>query len=52
MGGVESMQCHRITRDIWLWGVDKSNHLSAEYLHGANNVQAGRASRVFDDNTE
>ena len=52
MGGVKSMKCHRITREIWLWAIDKHNHLSAEHLPGTENVQADRASRVFDDNTE
>ena len=52
LGGVKSMQCHVFARDIWLWAIDGSNHLSAEHLPGSENVLADKASRVFDNNTE
>jgi hypothetical protein len=51
-GGVKSIQCHRVSKEIWLWAIANNNHLSAEHLPGSQNAIADRASRVFDDNTE
>ena len=51
-GGVKSISCHRVAREIWFWAFERQNHLSAEHLPGAQNVLADRASRIFDDNTE
>ena len=52
LGGVKSMKCHSIAKDIWLWALNKNNHLSAEHLPGSKNTVADEASRVFDVNTE
>ena len=52
LGGVQSMQCHRVAKDIWIWAIEKNIHLSAVHLPGSENVLADKASRVFDENTE
>ena len=52
LGGVKSIECHRIVKRIWLWAIDKGFILSAEFLPGSKNVLADRASRIFDENTE
>jgi len=52
LGGVKSMPCHRVTKDIWLWAIERDVHLSAEHLPGTQNVEADKASRLFDENTE
>ena len=51
-GGVKSMSCHHIAKDIWQWAIDRNNHLSVEFLPGSENIHADRASRIFDENTE
>ena len=52
LGGVKSMTCHKVAKDIWLWALSNDNHLSAEHLPGSKNLVADSASRIFDDNTE
>ena len=52
LGGVQSMNCHSLAKEIWLWALDKNIHLSAEHLSGSKNTVADGASRVFDLNTE
>ena len=52
LGGVKSLPCHKVAKDIWLWAFERNNHLSAEHLPGSENIQADKASRVFDENTE
>ena len=52
LGGVKSMECHKVTRDIWQWAIERNIHLSAEHLPGSKNVTADKASRIFDENTE
>lgn len=51
-GGVKSIDCHAITKEIWLWALDRKIFISAEHLAGSLNVHADKASRVFDENTE
>lgn len=52
LGGVKSIPCHKIAKEIWLWALERNIHLSAEHLPGSENVIADKASRVLDDNTE
>ena len=52
LGGVKSITCHKIAREIWIWAISRNNHISAEHLPGVENVVADKASRVFDENTE
>ena len=34
LGGVKSIPCHEITRELWLWCLGRKLHLSAEELLG------------------
>lgn len=52
MGGSHSMICDDIAKEIWLWCIERDIWLSAVHLPGSVNVEADKASRVFDDNTE
>ena len=51
-GGVKSIQCHSIAKDIWVWAIERKNFLSAEHIPGSKNILADKASRIFDENTE
>jgi len=52
LGGVRSIKCHKLTKQIWSWAINNNIHLSAEHLPGSENVLADTASRIFDENTE
>ena len=52
LGGVKSVDCHKIAKEVWVWAIEIGNHISAEHLPGSKNVLADKASRVFDVNTE
>ena len=52
MGGVKSLTCHSVAKEIWIWAIERKIHLSAEHLPGSSNVLADKASRIFDENTE
>ena len=52
LGGVKSMECHKVAKAIWSWAIERQIHLSAEYLPGSQNTLADKASRVFDEKTE
>ena len=51
-GGVRSLNCHKITKQIWSWCLERNIHISAEHLPGSENTVADSASRIFNDNTE
>ena len=51
-GSTHSTRCNSITRQIWLWAIDKQLWLSAAHCPGVLNVKADAASRLFNDNTE
>ena len=51
-GGVKSLQCHRVARNIWEWAIDRNNNVSAEHIPGVENTLADTASRKFNENTE
>lgn len=52
LGGVKSLKCHSIAKNIWTWAFNRDVHLSAEHLPGSENSLADKASRIFDENTE
>ena len=52
MGGMQSILCDTLAKEIWLWCIQKQLWLSASHVPGKDNIQADRASRHFDDNTE
>lgn len=51
-GSTHSDNCNDITRDIWLWAKTHSNWLSSTHCPGRLNVEADKASRLFNDSTE
>lgn len=51
-GGIRSIECHKVSKTIWEWAIERNLHLSAEHLPGSANILADKASRVFDHNTE
>ena len=51
-GGVKSIECHKVARDIWEWAFARNNLLCAVHLPGSQNELADKASRIFDTNTE
>ena len=51
-GGVRSLNCHKITKQIWSWCLERNIHISAEHLPGSENTVADSASRIFNGNTE
>lgn len=52
MGGSHSESCNDVANCIWSWGLQRNLWLSAAHLPGSQNIEADRASRIFDDNTE
>ena len=52
MGGTHSRQCNNITREILLWCKAKRLTLMIAHLPGKMNIEADKASRVFNDDTE
>jgi hypothetical protein len=51
MGGIKSMLCNDLAKQIWLWCIDRSIWLSASYISGRTNV-ADICSRKFNENVE
>ena len=51
-GGVKSLKCHRIAREIWEWAIDHNNHITAEHIPGVENTLADKASRKINANIE
>ena len=52
MGGVRSILCNKVTKDIWLWCRNRNIWLTAAHIPGASNVEADHESRSFHDETE
>ena len=52
MGGMKSHMCNTITKTIWQWCIERNLWITACHIPGATNVEADRASRVFNDRTE
>ena len=53
MGGTKSCSCNDITREIFMWCIDRQLTLSISHLPGKLNTEAEKASRVFhNSNTE
>ena len=53
MGGTKSCSCNDITREIFMWCIDRELTLSISHLPGKLNTEADRASREFhNSNTE
>ena len=52
MGGTVSKKCNKLAREIWNWCTDRQIWLSACHIAGVKNIEADKASRVFNDRTE
>lgn len=52
MGGVKSMACDRIAKEIWNFCISHSVWVSAAHIPGIENVVADFRSRIFNDATE
>ena len=50
--GGKSAELDTLAREIWLWCLDKSIHVSAAHLPGISNQEADELSRVFNDDLE
>jgi hypothetical protein len=51
-GGMKSQTCNILAKQIWAWCIERDIWLSAAHIPGVTNVEADRASRVFNDRTE
>ena len=49
---MQSLQCDRLTKEIWLWCMQREIWVSASHVPGKSNILADKASRQFHDNTE
>ena len=52
MGGIQSVSCNDISKEIWLWAKERAIWLSSAYVPGELNVIADYKSCHFHDNTE
>ena len=52
MGGIKSIPCNEVAKQIWALCIAYNNWLRATYLPGCKNVEADAESRVFNDRTE
>ena len=52
LGGTVSPQLNQLTRDLWLWCMDRNITLKAVHLAGKLNVTADEESRVMKDRTD
>ena len=52
MGGMVSLKCNEIAKDIWQWCIARDIWISAAHIPGVMNEEADKASRVFNDRTE
>ena len=52
MGGIKSLECNELSRNIWKWAEPRKIWLSAAHIPGTENCTADNDSREFDDSTE
>ena len=50
--GTVSPELNRLTKDLWLWCLDRNITLQGTHLGGALNVTANEESRVMKDRTD
>lgn len=51
-GGSVSQELNHLTKDLWLWCLDRSISLHATHLAGIQNITADEESRVMKDRTD
>jgi len=52
MGGIKSLDCDRVTVNIWEWCIEHNIWLTCFHIPGSENVDADEASRKFKDHLE
>jgi hypothetical protein len=52
MGGSKSLQCNLVTRNIWIWAVQRNLWISCVYIPGRLKTIADKSSREFKMETE
>ncbi|KAJ8036645.1 hypothetical protein HOLleu_20684 [Holothuria leucospilota] len=52
MGGIKSVACDDLAKELWSWCINRQIWVSAAHLPGDKNVIADRKSRLFRDETE
>ena len=52
MGGTTSPMLSRLTKDLWLWCMERNIMLQAQHLPGVLNSIADRESRTWSDRSE
>jgi len=52
MGGIKSLDCDRVTVNIWEWCIEHNIWLTCSHIPGSENVDADEASRKFKDHLE
>ena len=52
MGGIKSLPCNDIARQVWFWCMERNIWISAAHIPGKTNVLPDWESRNFSDNTE
>ena len=51
-GGTVSEQLVHLTRDLWMWCLERNIHIQAQYLPGSLNTVADRESRSMRDRSD
>ena len=49
MGGMQSVACDTLAKDIWSWGCQRGFWISAAFIPGKENTVADSSSRVFNE---
>ena len=52
LGGTVSKELVALTRDLWLWCLERNIHITAQYLPGKQNVIADAESRTMKDRSD
>ena len=50
-GGTKSLKCNDLSKEIWMWCIDRNIWISVTFVPGKNNV-ADEGSRKFNENVE
>ena len=52
MGGIKSAECDSLSKEIWLWCIERDIWISACHIPGSTNVDADAESRKINSSTE
>ena len=51
-GGLQSHECNKIAKDIWICCTSRDLHISLAHISGKNNSEADKISRKFQETSE